>query len=216
MADRIITVLTPATSFDLMTLSEAKMLMGISPADTTQDTALQFFIDVNSQIIARLCNRTFAREEVREEWRELNGGTRIFPSHWPIQSGDIESVESPLGTVLDPTGYELEEESGKIELIDPTAGYANAWAEPVIVTYWGGYMLPGEAPLPLKQACTVLNIQSKLLASLGLMGGMRLLSHKEKRVAFHDPLKILEAAMGAAGKPNVVMGLLDYYIRLEV
>lgn len=216
MADRIVTVLTPATTFDLMTLSEAKMLMGVAPTDTTQDTSIQFFIDINSQVISRLCNRIFAREEVREEWRELNGGTRIFPSHWPIQSGDIETVESPMGTVLDPSAYELEEESGKIELIDPASGYAGAWAEPVVVTYWGGYILPTETPLPLKQACTVLNIQSKLLASLGMMGGMRLLSHKEKRVAFHDPLKIMEAAMGGAGKPNIVMGLLDYYIRLEV
>jgi hypothetical protein len=199
-----------------MTLSEAKMLMGISPLDTSQDAALQFFIDINSQVIARLCNRTFAREEVREEWRELNGGARIFPSHWPIHSGDIETVESPIGTVLDPSGYELEEESGKIEIIDTSGGFISAWAEPVAVTYWGGYVLPEETPMPLKQACTVLNIQSKLLASLGMMGGLRLLSHKEKRAAFHDPLKILEAAMGSAGKPNVVMGLLDYYIRLEV
>src|SRR5215471_11961627 len=100
MADRDVLVLTPATNFDLMTLQEAKTMLGMSLTDTSDDAQLQLFIDINSATVARLCNRTFAREEVSETWRELNGGHRIFLSHWPVLSSDIEDVESPEGTPL--------------------------------------------------------------------------------------------------------------------
>jgi hypothetical protein len=236
MADRTIEILTPATDSDLMTLDEAKQLMGLSLTDTTEDAQLQLFIDINSATIARLCNRIFAREEVREEWRELGcqlswpgyyypdyvpyySGTvgrsdahRLFLSHWPVEAIDIESVESPPGTLLDPSAYEIETLSGKLECL------TGSFVEPVVVTYWGGYNLPEDAPLPLKQACALLNIQSKLLASLGMLAGIRLMAHKEARVAFHDPLKILEAAMGGKGSPTqmAVMNILSHYIRYEV
>jgi len=213
MADRIIKVLTPAASYALMTVDEAKLMMGISVGDPTDDQQLQLFIDINSATVMRLCNRIFAYEECREEWRELNGGHRIFPSHWPIKTADIESVESPMGTVLAPGDYELEEESGKIEIFSQSA-----FNEPVAVTYWGGYNLPDEAPLPLKQAVALLNVQSKLLATLGQIGGIRMLSHKTARVMFHDPMKVLEAAMGQGKTPTSqsVMNILSHYIHYEV
>ena len=217
MADRIIEVLTPATSFDLLTLDEAKMLIGLATTDPSEDAQLGLFVTMNSETVMRLCNRIFAREEVREEWRELNGGCRIFPSHWPINKIDIESVESPIGTVLDPGTYEVEEESGKIEFFGGT-GLASPWTEPVAVTYWGCYDLPDEAPMPLKRAVAMLNLQSKLLASLGVVAGIRTLSHKEARVQFHDPSKILATALGGGGTgvQTSIMGILSHYIHLEV
>jgi hypothetical protein len=215
MADRIIKVLTPATSFDLVTLDEAKLLMGMSKLDTSEDEQLQLFIDINSATVMRMCNRIFAREEVREEWRDLNGGCRLFPSHWPIKDGDIASVESPIGTVIDPSTYELEEESGKVEFLPN--GLAGAWIEPVAITYTGGYDLPDEAPLPLKRVVAMLNLQSKILASLGTIAGIRTLSHKEARVQFHDPSKILSAAMGGSGAENsAITQMLSHYIHYEV
>jgi hypothetical protein len=236
MADRIVTVLTKATDWDLLTLDEAKLLMGLSLVDTSGDAQLELFTDINSATIARLCNRTFAREEVREEWRELGSqlrypgyyfpdppigyysgvatsdAHRLFLSHWPVHPEDIEAVESPAGNVLDPSTYEIEEDSGKLETFN------GVFQEPVVVTYWGGYRLPEETPPPLKQACALLNVQSKLLSSLGLLAGMRLLSHKSARVAFHDPLKLLEAAMGGKGSATslAVMNLLNHYSRFEV
>ena len=222
MADRIIEILTPAKSTTLLTLDEAKLMMGLALTDPSEDQQIAFWSDVNSETVARMCNRTFAREEVREEWRELNGGWRIFPSHWPIKQADIISVESPAGTVLDPItgGYELEERSGKIELFgtDGASGGA-AWAEPVVVHYWGGYNLPNEAPLPLKRAVSMLNLQSKLLSSLGTIAGLRALSHKEARVMFHDPSKLLSIALGGKGAAGIeasIWNLLSHYAHLEV
>jgi hypothetical protein len=211
MADRNVEVLTPATNFDLVTLDEAKQLLGISLTDTSDDAQLQLFIDINSATISRLCNRVFAREEVSESWRELNGGNRVFLSHWPVYQTDIETVESPRGTTIDPSGWELEEASGKVSF------FAAAAVEPVVVTYWGGYNLPDEAPFALKQALNLLNLQSRLLASLGTIGAIRQLSHKEARVSYQEPAKMLEAAMGqAGGLTNALTQILSRYIHYEV
>jgi hypothetical protein len=213
MADRTLEILTPATETDLATLEEIKLLMGISLTDTSDDQQLQLFIDMNSATVARLCNRTFARTEVLETWRDINLGHRLFLSIWPVQSDDLLSVESPAGTALDLTQIELEVDSGKLEIF--TQG---AWIEPVAVHYWGGYSLPGDAPLPLKQALSLLCVQSKLLASLASIAGMRMLVHRDKRVAFHDPMKVIEAAMGGpgSGTQGAVMNLLEKYMRIEV
>ena len=212
MADRNIKVLTPAANFDLLTLDEAKEMLGMSTNDTSSDQQLQLFIDISSQTVMRLCNRIFAREEIRESWREINGGHRIFPSHWPIWEEDVVSVESPPGNVLAPGAYELEEGSGKISV------FTGGFTEPVVVHYWGGYTLPDEAPGPLKRATGLLVWQEKLQATLGTVGGVRMLSHKDSRVQFHDPLKILTAALGSAGSPiqQSVMNILSHYIHYEV
>ena len=119
MADRIIEILTPAVSTSLISLDEAKLMMGLALTDPSEDQQLSFWCDVNSETVARMCNRVFAREEVREEWREIGSqlswpgyyypdyvpyysgtalrsdATRIFLSHWPVDPADIESVESP-------------------------------------------------------------------------------------------------------------------------
>jgi hypothetical protein len=211
MADRDIQILTPATNFDLMTLDEAKQMLGVSLADTSDDAQLQLFIDINSATVSRLCNRVFAREEVSESWRELNGGNRIFLSHWPVKQADIETVESPRGTTLTSGDWELEEASGKVSF------FGIAAFEPVTITYWGGYSLPEEAPAELKKAVSLLNLQSRLLASLGMIGGIHQLSHKEARISFHDPAKILAAAMGqAGGLSSPLMQVLSHFIRYEV
>ena len=218
MADRVISILTPATSFGLLTLEEAKLALGMSITDASEDQQLSFWNEMNSETVMRLCNRIFAREEVREEWRELNGGWRIFPSHWPIKQADLLSVESPMGTVLDPSSYELEEQSGKIEFFGGSNG-SSAWVEPVVVHYWGGYNLPNEAPQPLKRAVAMLNLQNKLLSSLGTIAGIRALSHKEARVMFHDPSKLLSIALGGKGAGGIeasIWNLLSHYVHLEV
>jgi hypothetical protein len=211
MADRIINVLTPAVNFDLVTLEEAKLMTGMSLTDTSSDLQMQLFIDVASSVVMTMCNRVFAKERVREEWRELSSGIRIYLSHWPIKLADLESVESPVGTVLDPATYELEENTGKVS-------YYSGFTEPVALTYSGGYDLPNAAPAALKSAAALLIWQEKLRATTGSVAGMRSLSHKDSRVQFHDPTKILTAAIGAAKTPmeTTVMQLLSHFIHFEV
>jgi len=212
MAARDIEVLTKATNYDLLTLQEAKTMLGIDYTDTSVDAQLAMQISVFSDVVSVLCNRCFAREEVKETWREL-GSWRLFLSHFPVISrDDVLSVETPRGTVIDPSGWELEQPSGKIRLL-------NGQAEPIVVSYWGGFVLPDQAPLALKQATALLIRDERIRIQQAHTAGMRSLSHKNARVQFFDPNAIAIAQARTAGRtgiPGSVEALLSHYIRYEV
>ena len=209
MADVIIKILTPADTYDLLSLEELKASMGIDPVDTAQDEQLEQLITRFSDVISTLCNRVFAKEEVRETWRCL-GSRRLFLSHWPAKEENIESVECPRGTILDPSAYEFEEKSGKLELFESRA-------EPIVVTYTGGFDLPEDAPPALKQACEIMIREDRAVIRGLETSGIRSITHKEARVMFFDPL----ASAGVASQKsfgwamNTTNALLMHYVRLE-
>lgn len=209
MVDTILKVLTPATSIDLITMDQLKLALGISDTDTSQDEQLQNYITIYSGVIADELNRTLGYEKMQETVRCLQPN-RYYTSHWPVKEDDIDSVESPRGTVYDPTTYELEEASGKIELFA-------ARDEPIVVTYSGGYVLPTETP-PTLQACIEIMIRAaRVEARQAATAGMRSLSHKEARVMFFDP----NAAMVKTGSPiataaNTIAPMLRPYRRFWV
>ena len=219
MADRVIEVLTPADSYDLVTLDELKVTAGIHPTDTTQDAQLTQYISTFSDVVSELCNRVFAYEQVSEIWRCTNVDNwaamkRLFVSRWPIDPSASLVLESPTGTPLDVSGYIIEVKSGKIELL-------STWTEPITVTYWGGYRLPDECPPALKQATGLLIREAQAMALRMATGGsgVRSLSHKDKRVQFFDPLASLnkaQAAGGAGFAGPAISSLLSHYIRHEV
>jgi hypothetical protein len=207
MADRNINVITPATNIDFLTLAELKLLLGVT---TTVDDALySMMITQNSALIAEYCNRTFAEEVVEESWRDMDD-RRMFMSHWPIKS--VASITA-AGTAVDPSGYEVETDSGKISRFDGNGG---TWDEPAIVNYTGGYILPTEAPLPLKQATAILVREEKIRMQQAQAAGIRSLTHKEARVQFYDPNAILLKLGGKTPGMQAVSNLLTHYIRLEV
>jgi hypothetical protein len=213
MADRSIVVLTPATEFDLLTVEECKLLLGLDPNDTSQDMQLQAMISVNSALLAEACNRTFAQEKVRESWREVGNG-RLFLSHWPVKEEiDIESVTAG-DVLLVPGEYELEPASGKLSVYTDSG-----WPMPAIVIYTGGYILPDEAPLPLKQACAILVRDDRIKNQQALVAGIRSISHEGASVSYYDPNMALRRsqprtttsqAWGAATE------LVKQYMRIEV
>src|ERR1700758_3881763 len=153
MADISIKVITPAASYDLCTLDEIKIMLGIALTDTSEDQLLQVWITQYSDMIATICKRVFAYETVEETWRgdslpfDTDNG-RVFLTHYPVADGDIQSVTGPDGADLSGT-YELENASGKLQF------YASC-SEPIRITYTGGYELPDEAPPALKQALALL------------------------------------------------------------
>jgi len=193
MADRDIFVEVPATNHDLLTLDEAKMLLGLSLADTSKDAQLSLQISIASQTIARMANRIFAEQTVIETWREVGNG-RLFLSQWPIDEATGIIDVTAGGNGLSIPDYDLEGQSGKLSVYGGSvsigvpyaigrypAGYIEAvgsssrrmlrtarapieayypsntghWSEPAVVHYTGGYKLPDEAPMPLKQAAAV-------------------------------------------------------------
>ncbi|MHC2396483.1 hypothetical protein ACVMGC_001027 [Bradyrhizobium barranii subsp. barranii] len=51
MADITVKVLEPAESYDLATLNELKVMLGIDPANTTDDAMLQLWISQYSDCL---------------------------------------------------------------------------------------------------------------------------------------------------------------------
>jgi len=216
MADVTVKVLTPAANFDLLTLDEAKLLLGMSKTDTSQDEALTMMISIYSAYVAEICNRTFAKEKVTETWRETYDG-RLFLTHWPVAEGDIESVSSACVDLF-PDEYELEEASGKLSYVgNPCGPEATPWPWPAIVTYTGGFDLPIEAPLPLKQATVILIREEKMRMQQAQVAGIRQVSHKDSRVAFFDPNMLLIKTAGVKSPgTQAAESLLRQYMRFWV
>jgi hypothetical protein len=217
MVDVTVKVLTAATNFDFLTLDEAKLLLNISPSDTSKDEWLAMQITIYSLTVAELCNRTFARERVSETWRELYNG-RLFLTHWPVKEVDVESVVSAgYDYIVD--GYELEEASGKLSNVVLYAPESTAWSQSVIVTYTGGFILPDEAPMPLKQAVALLILDQTIRMKQAEVAGIRQISHKESRVTFFDPnaLLVKQASAGAKSQGmQAIEPLLRQYTRFWV
>jgi hypothetical protein len=211
MADRTIKVLEPATSFALISLDELKIMLGIATGDTTSDPQLQQMIDGYSAYASNIANRVFAREKVRETWRDIND-RRLFLSHFPAKEEDIESVEAPRGALIPGTDYEFEEASGKLSLF-------GSRAEPIVVTYTGGYNLPDEAPDDLKNIAGLLVRNGRTEAQREATAGIKSISHKDQRVMFFDPNTgggSSTSTSGGTESLRAAHALLYHYSRLEV
>jgi hypothetical protein len=193
MADVSVKVITPATNFDLLTLEELKILINYPVTDTSLDTYFSMLISTYSAYVSEVCNRTFAKETVEETWRELYEG-RVFLTHWPVKDTDITSV---LDAGYAPSAYELEEVSGKVSNVALYAAQSMPWSQSVVVNYTGGFILPDEAPLPLKQACAILIREERIRNTQAQSAGIRQITHKQSRIVFFDPNAVLLKTLGA-------------------
>jgi hypothetical protein len=212
MADVTIRVLEPATSYALLSLDELKTYLGIT--DASQDAQLQLLINQYSDAIARACNRVFAKEKVSEEWRGNLPPLdcyRIYLRRWPVEKDeDIELVTGPIGSVIASANWQLEPESGKLQLL-------GGWGEPVTVVYTGGYELPDGAPPALKQATMMMIQAAQGQKAREAVSGIRSISHRETRVQFFDAAA--ESGGGSSGGSSTrdaVKALLRPFIRINV
>jgi hypothetical protein len=209
MADIWVKVLTPATSYALLTVDELKAILNVPLTDTSEDAQLQMLIDQYSDVVATMCNRVFAYETVEETWR-CSDSPRVFLTRYPIADADIVSVESPRGSILDPTIYELENASGKLRI-------EGAWSEPVTVTYSGGYSLPDAAPPALKAATGMLIQAARGQARM--TSGLRSVMHGDTRVQYFDPVQMFGKAGLAAPlqtATDTIESMLYKYMRIYV
>lgn len=214
MADIWVKVITPAESYALLTLDELKIILGLSPTDTSEDDQLGMWIDHYSDVVATMCNRVFAKETVEETWRgDLMpfDCPRLFLTHYPVANDDIEAVESPRGSTIDAAAWEIENRSGKMRI-------DGAWSEPVTVTYTGGYELPDEAPPALKQATGLLIQAAREQMTKAAVSGIKSITHRESRVQFMDTnVQSSKGGGGAIGAAaETVNALLYKYMRFYV
>jgi hypothetical protein len=220
MSDITIKVLDPPASNALMTLENAKIMLGISAADTTNDAQLQMAIDQNSAVLHSQANRRgygFGKQKVRETHRCVapvccpDGSYRLWLMLWPVMEADIESVESPAGTVLDPTAYELEEQSGKLTIWGGGSEF--------VVVYSGGFDLPDNAPPDLQFAISIKVRETRTEAAQAAVTGIRMISHESARVMFHSPTQSASSGgTGTAGTAaqKTVQNLLVPYTRYAI
>src|SRR5215831_11965860 len=234
MVDIVANIITPATTYDLLSLAELKTAMGIAVTDTTNDAQLQQWISRASDTVSVKCNRVFAKEELTERWNCLQSN-RVFLGHWPVVASDIQSVETPEGTPIaayDPInapgvgGWLLEERSGKLEILSGSNGNGNGWSpsQPLVVHYTGGFDLPDDAPntpprpslYALKQAAELMVYEYRALAMRIQTSGIRSISHKEARVQFYDPTKGVIGGGKAGDAMGAIDSLLMHYVRIQV
>ena len=225
MADSTYQIVRGADNSDLLTLQELKLMLGGVPiTDNSQDASLSLMISMFSEMCATYCHRfvgygqppTFGKVEMIETWREVMNG-RVYLGHWPVKSTDIVNVNAG-GTDLTTDQFEIEEWSGKVSNLATGAPMSGPWNTPVVVHYSGGYVLPDDAPLPLKHAVVMLIREERIRMMIAQSGTIRQLTHKEARITFFDPTALLRAIAAGLKTPTMtaVENILDQYIRIEV
>jgi hypothetical protein len=224
MSEPTVNVLVPAVDVGLISLDDAKILLGIPASDVSTDAQLQMLIDQNSMQLALQANRdTFAKEEVEERWDCVgpvccpDGTCKIYLTRYPVKFADIETVESPEGVLIDPSRYRLEQNTGKLILIDGCAGE-------ILIHYTGGYDLPEEAPLPLQQAAGLMVRAFRTTAAqeATVGSGVRMISHKDSRIMYFSPRDLAGGSSGSSGGTSVsatdaaVKNLISKFTRLWI
>jgi hypothetical protein len=203
----ILNVLTPATSYDLISLADAKILLNIPASDTSQDARLALMISAVSAQAAKEVNRVFAREKVEETFFNTSefGQRRVYFSRWPVVLADIESITQDGASILTTEGllgdWILEEHTGTMYRPGST------WMGTINTTYTGGYDLPDGVPLDLQRAAMLMTQQSYFAIQRG-DPSVRSISHKSARVQFFS-LQQMMPNIGGAGKSGAAPGMLS-------
>lgn len=119
----MLTVTTPATDALLMTQEQMRLVAGLAANDASQDDALAL---LNARISAEVCDAcgiaiadngkepTLRQETLTETFRCASSGPLILSRRHNVEIVSV-SVDDE---VLDPTGYEVEAESGLLHRLD--------------------------------------------------------------------------------------------------
>ncbi len=147
----VLSVTTPATTFDLTTLLRVKAALDINDATMQQDQWLRTAITSCSLAVARECNRVFPVQSYRETFY---GGTcyagyygvgydkALQLAQWPIV--EITSLAQDSAALTANTDFIVDAASG--QLIRLTGGVPLWWsAANITVEYDAGYAtIPGD------------------------------------------------------------------------
>jgi hypothetical protein len=141
----ILTVNTPADSYDLVTLDVMKDELGLTV--TTYDARLSRWITSASNRAMNYTNRVFAVETVTEVWRMplwrhpspwLPASGELIISRWPIQTFHSVVEDANPSLTLN-TDFEADVRSGQLWRLDQLANRIHWNTQTVTVSYDGGY-----------------------------------------------------------------------------
>lgn len=144
----MLTVTTPATSYDLVRLGDARAALDLDRGD---DANLARWISQASGAVARYCNRVLAQETVTETFRLASVQDSLLLSRYPVAS--ITSV-TEFDTVLEAADYEVNTSSGVLTRLsnDEPACWS---ASKITVSYIAGYSID-DVPGDIARAVTML------------------------------------------------------------
>jgi hypothetical protein len=191
----MIEVVTPAASYDLVTLENMKVFLELG-AGTARDAWYELQITAASEAIVNYLGRFPGRETVKETIRlGENNGERFTLERWPV--GTVTSVLLDSVAQVALTDYELDKLNGTLRPL--SYGKYSRWACGLLeITYQGGY-----SPLPQglqKAAAMMVKASGELLA--------RETALKAERLELISSATYFEAPQGM---PAEVLALLDPY-----
>jgi hypothetical protein len=130
-------VVTAASERGLITLDQAKIVLGIDAADTTHDAEITLMIASISAGISTYCDRLFVVQTYRDQYRNASAD-KLRARQYPIAlatGGDPELFTVTIdGAVITPDQYDLDVTNGWLY---PIAGW---WSGVLIVLdYKAGY-----------------------------------------------------------------------------
>jgi hypothetical protein len=153
----LLTVVTPAPSQDLTLLATVKAELGITV--TTEDPAIETWIDQASAACAAYCNRVFGSETVTETFRNLTSirdrlrrekPDVLLLERFPVTA--FTSIVEDGTALIEDTDYECDPATGRLYRL-LSDGLVNWEFDKLAVTYTGGYALLGALPLTIERAC---------------------------------------------------------------
>jgi len=138
-------VITPADSQALVSLDDAKVVLGIDAADTSKDAALTQQIDAVSAAVNNYCNRIFAVQVYQDQFRTvynwLYPGEPLRTRQFPIV---VDDTGVPLvavsedGTAVDVSFWDVYPEEGTLYRLDGDT--VTSWTgTTLLVDYTAGY-----------------------------------------------------------------------------
>ncbi|MPZ41306.1 MAG: hypothetical protein GEU95_25320 [Rhizobiales bacterium] len=207
----IVTVTSAASVTALTTVERVKQELSIS--GTASDTLLGLKIDEASSDIGAHLRRRLPRESIAETFWGWGESREFFAlDHYPvasIASVVVDDVEVP------PAQYRLDRDAGLLYRLD-ASGYPCRWwwCKSVIVSYVGGFLLPGQDDRDLPPALEAGAIA--LVQSFWLSRGRDPLV-KEEEVPGVMRVGYWVGAVGEAGElPPQVVSLISPFRRAAV
>jgi hypothetical protein len=203
-----VTVASPAADTALTTLARVKLELSITNSDS--DAILQDKIDeASDDIEAALGFRVVRETAVETFWHEQSDS---FPDQLLLDRTPVASIASVVvdDVVIDSSLYRLDPKTGELFALN-SAGYPFTWFffKSVIVTYVGGYLLPGasdsDLPKGIEGAC--IDLVSSFWAAKGRDPSVR-----SEEVPGVLSKQYWVGAVGEDGElpPSVVMKLAPY------
>lgn len=202
----ILTVTTPRADLKLVSLTDLKAELEIT--GTASDTYLGSLLDRVSQMVEAHCDRVFAVETVREDFREDCGLLYLPLTRYPVIGVSAVTVdgEALVGDIADLV--EIDKEKGRLYRMDSSADLIQWETGRISITYQAGYsVMPGN----LREAVM-------RLAKYGNSGRTRDPAIKGER--FLEGLYAYDlfnaSSESSGGMPTDVAGLLAPYLRYSV